>query len=140
VAGEPRRLEHRVDERVHRAALGDAQRAADARAKQHDLKVVLVEGRSELWIDNWSISAFAPDPVAAHKWINFILEPPVNAREMRYHLYEVGTPASFPMVGKIAKNPLVVFPDRILNDYEILFTTPERQNTRQKIWNEFKAA
>jgi hypothetical protein len=34
----------------------------------------------------------------------------------------------------------VVFPDRILNEYEILETTPERQNTRQEIWNAFKAA
>ena len=30
VAGEARRLEHRVDERVHGAALGHAQRSADA--------------------------------------------------------------------------------------------------------------
>src|SRR5437764_6967037 len=30
VAGHPRRLEHRVDERMHRAALGDRHRPADA--------------------------------------------------------------------------------------------------------------
>jgi hypothetical protein len=54
--------------------------------------------------------------------------------------YEVGTPASYPLVGDLAQNPLVVFPDRILNDYEILETTPERQNSRQAIWDAFKAA
>jgi hypothetical protein len=59
---------------------------------------------------------------------------------MEYNALEVPTPASYPLVGELAKNPLVVFEDRILNDYEILFTTPERQNTRQRIWNEFKAA
>jgi spermidine/putrescine-binding protein len=78
--------------------------------------------------------------VAAHAWIDFILQPEVNAKEMEYVAYEVGTPASYPLVGDLAKNPLVVFPDRILNEYEILETTPERQNTRQQIWNEFKAA
>ena len=35
--------------------------------------------------------------------------PAVNAREMEYVQYEVGTPASFPLVGATAKDPLVVF-------------------------------
>ena len=119
---------------------GDGLRIQTARKPQGDIKVVAPEGRSEIWIDNWAISADAPDPVAAHAWINFILQPEVNAKEMEYNAYEVGTPASYPIVGALAQNPLVVFPDRILNDYEILFTTPERENTRQQIWNAFKAA
>jgi spermidine/putrescine transport system substrate-binding protein len=119
---------------------GDGLRIQNARKKEGDIDVVAPEGKSEIWIDNWAISAYAPDPVAAHAWINFILEPDVNAKEMEYNALEVPTPASYPLVGELAKNPLVVFEDRILNDYEILFTTPERQNTRQRIWNEFKAA
>jgi spermidine/putrescine-binding protein len=119
---------------------GDGLRIQNARKKEGDIEVVAPEGKSEIWIDNWAISAYAPDPVAAHAWINFILEPDVNAKEMEYNALEVPTPASYPLVGELAKNPLVVFEDRILNDYEILFTTPERQNTRQRIWNEFKAA
>src|SRR5919201_724309 len=119
---------------------GDGLRIQTARKPQGDIKVVAPEGRSEIWIDNWAISADAPDPVAAHAWINFILQPEVNAKEMEYNAYELGTPASYPIVGALAQNPLVVFPDRILNDYEILFTTPERENTRQQIWNAFKAA
>ena len=119
---------------------GDGLRAQAARAKQNDFTVVAPEGLSEIWIDNWSISAFAPDPKAAHAWINFILEPKNNAREMLYHNYEVGTPDSFPLVGDLATNPLIVFGDRILNDYEILKTTPSGLEKRIKIWDEFKAA
>jgi spermidine/putrescine transport system substrate-binding protein len=119
---------------------GDGLRIQSARKKEGDIDVIAPEGKSEIWTDNWAISAYAPDPVAAHKWIDFILEPAVNAKEMDYVAYEVGTPASYPLVGELAKNPLVVFPDRILNEYEILETTPERQNTRQEIWNAFKAA
>jgi spermidine/putrescine transport system substrate-binding protein len=119
---------------------GDGLRIQSARKKEGDIEVIAPEGKSEIWTDNWAISAYAPDPVAAHKWIDFILQPAVNAKEMEYVAYEVGTPASYPLVGDLAKNPLVVFPDRILNEYEILETTPERQNTRQEIWNAFKAA
>jgi spermidine/putrescine transport system substrate-binding protein len=119
---------------------GDGLRIQAARKKEGDIAVIAPEGKSEIWTDNWAISAYAPDPVAAHKWIDFILEPAVNAKEMDYVAYEVGTPASYPLVGELAQNPLVVFPDRILNEYEILETTPSRQNTRQEIWNAFKAA
>jgi spermidine/putrescine transport system substrate-binding protein len=119
---------------------GDGLRVRNARKTQGDILVVAPDGRSEIWIDNWAISAYAPDPVAAHTWINYMLEPAVNAREMEYVQYEVGTPASYPLVGAEAKDPLVVFPPRILNDYEILFTTPTGLNKRTAIWGEFKAA
>jgi spermidine/putrescine transport system substrate-binding protein len=119
---------------------GDGLRIQATRKKEGDIAVIAPEGKSEIWTDNWAISAYAPDPVAAHAWINFILQPEVNAKEMEYVAYEVGTPASYPLVGELAQNPLVVFPDRILNEYEILETTPERQNSRQKIWDAFKAA
>jgi hypothetical protein len=59
---------------------------------------------------------------------------------MEYHQYEVGTPASYPLVGAIAQNPLVVFPQRILDDYEILQTTPDGLNKRVAIWNKFMSA
>jgi spermidine/putrescine transport system substrate-binding protein len=119
---------------------GDGLRIRSARKAQNDIRVVAPDGRSEIWIDNWAISAFAPDPVAAHAWINFMLEPAVNAREMEYVQYEVGTPASYPAVGAEAKDPLVVFPPRILSDYEVLYTTPEGLDTRTAIWSAFKAA
>jgi spermidine/putrescine transport system substrate-binding protein len=119
---------------------GDGLRIRAARKAQNDIRVVAPEGRSEIWTDNWAISAYAPDPVAAHAWINYMLEPAVNAREMEYVQYEVGTPASYPLVGATAKDPLVVFGPRILNDYEILFTTPEGLNKRTAIWGDFKAA
>ena len=54
---------------------GDGLRAQAARKAKNDIRVVLPTGRSELWIDNWSISADAPHPEAAHAWINFVLQP-----------------------------------------------------------------
>jgi spermidine/putrescine transport system substrate-binding protein len=119
---------------------GDGLRIRNGRKTQGDIKVVAPEGRSEIWIDNWAISAYASDPVAAHAWINFMLEPAVNAREMEYVQYEVGTPGSYPLVGAMAKDPLVVFPQRVLDDYEILFTTPSGLDARTAIWGDFKAA
>jgi spermidine/putrescine transport system substrate-binding protein len=119
---------------------GDGLRAQAARKTKHDIRVVLPKGGSELWVDNWSISAYAPHPMAAHAWINFVLQPKVNAAEMRYTSYEVPTPASFASVGAAAKNPEIVFPPRVFKDYEILQTTPDGLQKRVRIWDEFKAS
>jgi spermidine/putrescine transport system substrate-binding protein len=119
---------------------GDGIRVRTARSTQNDIKVVAPEGRSEIWTDNWCISAYAPDPIAAHAWINYILEPKHNAMEMEYVQYEVGTPASYPLVGAAAKDPLVVFGPDILNNYEVLKTTPSGLQKRIAIWDAFKAA
>ena len=119
---------------------GDGLRAQAARKAKGDIRVVLPTGRSELWIDNSAISADAPHPDAAHAWINYVLQPKVNAAEMRYVSYEVPTPASFASVGAAAKNPKIVFPPRVFKDYEILETTPQGLSKRVKIWDQFKAA
>ena len=67
-----------------------------------------------------------------------MLDPKVNAQEMEYVQYAVGTPASYPLVGAAAKDPLVVFPKSLIKDYEFLRTTPSGLNKRTAIWAEFK--
>jgi spermidine/putrescine transport system substrate-binding protein len=119
---------------------GDGIRTRQARSKQNDILVVAPHGKSELWTDNWSISAYSPDPIAAHAWINFILDPVNNAKEMAYNQYEVPTPASYPLVGAAATDPLVVFGPQILDNYEVLQTTADGLRKRVAIWTQFKAA
>jgi spermidine/putrescine transport system substrate-binding protein len=119
---------------------GDGIRIRTARAKENDIEVVAPQGKSEIWTDNWAISAYSPDPVASHAWINYILEPKHNALEMEYVQYEVGTPESFKYVGAAAHDPLVVFGPEIINNYEVLQTTPTGLQKRLSIWEKFKAA
>jgi spermidine/putrescine transport system substrate-binding protein len=42
---------------------------------------------SEIWLDSMCIPAKAPNPDAAHKWINWILEPEVGAELSNYNQY-----------------------------------------------------
>lgn len=120
---------------------GDALRVQQTRAAQADIAIARPE-KSELWIDSWAIASGAPDPNAAHAFINYMLSPEVNAREMEYTRYEVGTPASFPIVrpASLAKDPLVVFPGDVLSGYEVLRTTPVGLQKRLAIWQDFVAA
>ena len=42
---------------------------------------------TELWMDNYCIAAGAPNPDAAHAWINWILIPEVSIKDLDYHGY-----------------------------------------------------
>jgi spermidine/putrescine-binding protein len=53
---------------------GDVRRILSARKKQGDITAVLPQDTSEKWADNWCIPATAPDPVAAHAWINHLCD------------------------------------------------------------------
>src|SRR5918994_6844011 len=45
---------------------------------------------TELWMDNWCIVKDAPDPNAAHAWINYICDPKVSLKDLAYHGYNTG--------------------------------------------------
>ena len=59
---------------------GDMRRIRDARKKQGDITAVLPTGNTERWADNWMILNDAPHPLAAHAWINKILDPNRSGR------------------------------------------------------------
>ncbi len=55
---------------------------------------------SEIWLDSMCIPAKAPNPDAAHKWINWILEPEVNAALTNYNHYATPNKAAMPYLDK----------------------------------------
>jgi len=61
--------------------------------------IVPKEG-SVIWIDSMCIPAEAPNVEAAHKWINWILEPKVGAELSNYNHYASPNEASIPYLDK----------------------------------------
>ncbi len=60
---------------------GDIRRAIVGLAKKDREMVFLVpEGPTEYWVDNWCIPTASEHPVAAHKWIDFVLDPAAAGR------------------------------------------------------------
>ncbi len=45
---------------------------------------------TELWMDNYCIPAGAPNPDAAHAWIDWILIPEVSIKDLDFHGYNSG--------------------------------------------------
>ena len=121
---------------------GDVRRIVQGRAKQGDMMGVIPTEASEIWADNWCIPATAPHPVAAHAWINWLLEPATAVAEMNYHNYPIPIPAALDqMPASLKTDPLFNVPAKYTNNYKyILNVSPSVVNQRTQIYGEFKAA
>lgn len=89
-------------------------RAAEADRGVEVGYVIPAEG-AHVWFDMLAIPADAPNPEAAHAFINFLMEPEVIAEITNYVAYANGNAASLPLVDP-----------EVLNDPGI-FPTPEAQ-------------
>jgi spermidine/putrescine transport system substrate-binding protein len=121
---------------------GDVRRIFQARKKQGDITPVLLTGMSEVWSDNWCVPVSAPDPVAAHAWINWLLEPTTAVAEMNYHNYPIPIPSALDQMPASLKNdPLFNVSTKYTDNYKyILNVNPDVVNQRTQIYGEFKAA
>lgn len=94
-----------------------------------------------MWTDNWAIVAGAPHPVAAHAFINWQLQPEIQALDTEYHYYggvvkgeeEFLDPA-------IYNDPAVYPPAEVTEKLEVAEPTPDWLALRNEAWTKFKAA
>src|SRR5918993_1525056 len=114
---------------------GDVRRAILAMEKKGREMVYLVpDGPTEYWVDNWVIPADGEHPVAAHKWINFLLEPDKAAREMNYHQFAVPAVDMEGLDPDLAKDPVINVPDEKISGYESQIETPKGLEQRNRAY------
>jgi spermidine/putrescine transport system substrate-binding protein len=120
---------------------GDIRRAIVALKKKGREMIFLVpEDSTEYWVDNWVIPKDAAHPVAAHKWINYVLDPAAAGREMNYHQYPVPVTGITGVDKALAADPVIVIPDETIAKYETQLQTPKGTSMRDRAYTEFKAA
>ncbi len=121
---------------------GDA-RQGITNTKKHPERWQWVLGapQTELWMDNWAITAHAPHPEAAHAFINYVLSPESALAELDYTGYPTG-----------AKDIEATAKKNDLKMLDMVFFTPEQVATMKDgkitsaqtrivdIWNKAKAA
>ncbi len=85
---------------------GDARQAyvriAEAGGNPDDWKWVLGSPNTELWMDVYCIPAGAPNPEAAHAWINWGLVPEISVQDLSYHGYNTGMKNMSALIAEIA--------------------------------------
>ncbi len=111
---------------------GDARQAytriADAGGNPEDWKWVLGTPDTELWMDNYCIPVGAPNPEAAHAWINWDLIPEISVRDLQYHGYNTGMKNMSTLIGEIApdleKGDMIFFGDDQVKTMHTQIITP----------------
>jgi spermidine/putrescine transport system substrate-binding protein len=111
-------------------------------AKKPTAYVVAKEG-GEFWVDSYVIPKGAKNADAAHRWIDYVYAPKVNAQETSFTYY--GSPVKTALLkGVLAAtilNNKAVFPAaRIVENLEPNQVTAKGTALRSRIWTEFKAA
>ncbi|MCD2443264.1 spermidine/putrescine ABC transporter substrate-binding protein [Agromyces sp. SYSU K20354] len=96
---------------------------------------------TEIWMDNWAIATGAPNPEAAHAFIDYVLTPENQLLQLDYIGYHTG-----------AKGIEAAAAEAELPMLDLVFFTPEQiatmregevndaQQARVDIWNKTKAA
>lgn len=120
---------------------GDARQGMLASDDPEKWQWVLGSPATELWMDNWAIVATAPHPEAAHAFINYVLEPENQLKNVDYIGYHTG-----------AKDIEATARDAGLTQLDLVFFTPEQIDTMKdgevneaqdrtvEIYNKAKAA
>ena len=94
---------------------GDARatygRLVDAGMNADDWKWVLGAPDTELWMDNYCVPTGAPNPDAAHAWINWLLTPEISIKDLQYHGYHSGMKMIDQLIAELA--PDLTYPEMI---------------------------
>jgi spermidine/putrescine transport system substrate-binding protein len=105
------------------------------------VQYVVPSDGAELWVDTWAIPASAPHPVAAHTFINFLMDPKIEAQEAAFTYYaQASKDALSSMADAIKSDPIIYPTDQALAPLETRKATAKGQKARDQIFTEFKAA
>ncbi len=115
-------------------------RAREAR-RSHEVTYVMPREGAQLWFDMVAIPADAPNPDAAHAFINFLLQPDVMAGVTRQVRYPNAVPASRVLLPTEIQNDPSVFPDAQALAQSFIAGTPAQagERARARLWSRFKA-
>ena len=106
-----------------------------------DARYVVPEEGTEIWTDNWSIVSGAPHPAAAHAYLNYSLDPEVQAQDTSYHYYGGVVEGEEEFLPKaIANDPSVYPPEEVIAKMEFAQANPDWLRLRNEAWTKFKAA
>jgi spermidine/putrescine transport system substrate-binding protein len=120
---------------------GDARQGILSSSDPDRWRWVLPTPASELWMDNWAITASAPHPEAAHAFINDVLAPENAIRELDYIGYHTGALDLQPAAESLGLERLdMVFftPEQIATLHDGAINDATARNV--DIWTRAKAA
>ena len=94
-----------------------------------------------VWCDDMVIPAKAPNPELAHKFINFLLDASVSAKNMEYCYYKAPNVAAYELVSEELREDETVFiPSDLMKKAEMIHPIGEAIKLYTKYWDQIKAS
>jgi len=116
---------------------GDAIKAADESPR---VAFVVPKEGSTLFLDNMAIPAKAPNPDAAYKFINFILDAKVGAQLSNYNRYATPNAAAKPYITPAdLKNPAIYPSAEVMKSLEFILDLGKDSRLYDEVWTTVKS-
>jgi spermidine/putrescine transport system substrate-binding protein len=112
--------------------------AKEARDRNPAVTYVLPEEGTLLWGDSFVISANSPNKTTAEVFINYLLQPEVNAEMVKAYFYPTTNDGAFNFLpAEIIKDPLIYPSQKILSKNNFyLPLSPAGKELYQSVWQE----
>jgi spermidine/putrescine transport system substrate-binding protein len=105
------------------------------------IEYVLGSEGGEIWEDNWAIVAESARKDAAYAFLEFMIDPPVAAKETEFHGYpQVDERATALVPEEILNNPILYPPEELLAPLEFGAAETLTNPDRSELWARVKAA
>ena len=123
-------------------ALGWNGDATALNARGIPVKYIVPNEGSQIWEDDWAIAADAPNPDAAHLFLNFVLRPEIAAQEARYTRYATGNRSALALLDEEMRSDRSTYPSaEVLTKLEAGMPLDEDgQQRRETLWKEVRAS
>ncbi|MDW8358875.1 MAG: extracellular solute-binding protein [Thermus sp.] len=93
-----------------------------------------------LWVDSMMIPARAPNPEAAHRFINFILEPKVGAQLSNFNRYATPNKAALAYINPTdRKNPAIYPSAEAMKRLEFILDLGKDNRLYDEVWTAVKS-
>jgi spermidine/putrescine transport system substrate-binding protein len=121
-------------------ALGWNGDATALNARSIPVEYVVPNEGSQIWEDDWAIAADAPNPEAAHLFLNFVLRPEIAAQEALYTRYATGNRSAFALLDEDIRNDRSTYPSKeVLTKLEAgMPSDDDGQKRREALWREVR--
>ena len=117
---------------------GDAMRAIEE--DPTNLAFTIPKEGAPMWIDVLAIPRKAPNPDAAHKWMNWLLEGKVGADLSNYNRYATPNKASLPFINKEdQKNPGIYPSEEVMQKLFWIEDPGDNMKIIDQAWTRVKA-
>ncbi len=117
------------------------QEEAEALGLEYELKYVIPEEGSNVWLDSWVVPYNAKNKENAEKWIDFLCRPDIALKNFEYITYATPNKGAFDMLDEETQNNESVFPDNsILERCEVFrYLGTEADDLYSALWKEVKS-